>query len=150
MSRLIYQYFDDDELLSISGKIKESEKLTAGEIAVSIKEGKGLLNHFKPIEELAKREFIKLGIKKTRDKTGVLIFILLKEKQFYILADSAINDKVHEDTWHNIKNMMQEMFKRGYFAKGVMKGIEETGKVLAQHFPIKPDDTNELSDRVNF
>jgi uncharacterized membrane protein len=148
MKQLIYHFVNDDELLRITNKIREYEKLTAGEICVSIREHKTFLQRKKPVAELAKREFLRLGIGKTRDKTGVLIYILLKERKFYILADSAINNKVTENTWHTIKDSMQEFFMKGLFAKGILHGVEETGKVLAEHFPVKPDDRNEISDRV--
>lgn len=148
MKQLIYHFVNDDELLRITNKIREYEKLTAGEICVSIREHKTFFQRKKPVAELAKREFARLGIGKTRDKTGVLIYILLSERKFYILADSAINNKVTENTWHTIKDGMQEFFMKGMFAKGILHGVEETGKVLAEHFPVKPDDKNEISDKV--
>ena len=148
MNKLIYHFVNDYELLRITNKIREYEKLTAGEICVSIKEHKSFFQRRKPVAELAEREFARLGIGKTRDKTGILIYIILEERQFYILADSAINNKVTENTWHKIKDGMQEFFLKGMFAKGILHGVEETGKVLAEHFPVKPDDINEIPDRV--
>ena len=148
MKQLIYHFVNDDELLRITNKIREYEKLTAGEICVSIKEHKTFFQKRRSVGELAKQEFARLGIGKTRDKTGILIYMILKERQFYILTDSAINDKVTENTWHKIKDGMQEFFIKGMFAKGIIHGVEETGKVLAEHFPVKPDDTNEIPDEV--
>jgi uncharacterized membrane protein len=148
MKRLIYNFVNDDELLRITNKIREYETLTAGEICVSIKEHKTFLQRRKSVSDLAKQEFTRLGIGKTRDKTGILIYIILEERQFYVLADSAINDKVTEDTWHKIKDEIQEFFVKGMFAKGILHGVEATGKVLSEHFPVKPNDTNEISDRV--
>jgi uncharacterized membrane protein len=148
MNQLIYHFVNDDELLRITNKIREYEKLTAGEICVSIKERKTFFQKRRTVDELAKHEFVRLGIGKTRDKTGILIYIILEERQFFILADSAINNKVGENTWHKIKDGMQEFFMKGMFAKGIIHGVEETGKVLAEHFPVKPDDTNEIPDRV--
>lgn len=145
--KLIYNYLTDDELLRISNKIKEAEKTTAGEIRVSIKEKKTLLSS-SSIYELAKKEFYKLGVDKTRDKTGILLFLLLESKQFYILADEGINEIVSENTWDGIKDKMQIMFRKGDFCKGIIFGINEVGSLLTKHFPIKPDDTNELSNKV--
>ena len=48
----------------------------------------------------------------------------------------------------NIKNQIQDFFVKGKFAEGLIWGVEEVGKILAKHFPIKPDDTNEISNRV--
>ena len=144
--RLIYNYLSDDELLRISNKIKESEKSTAGEICVSIKEKKYFLTS--SVYGMAKKEFYKLGVDKTRDKTGILVLILLDKKQFYILADEGRNEIVPENTWEKIKDEMQKMFIKGNFCKGIIYGIDEIGLLLTKHFPIKPDDTNELSNKV--
>ena len=147
LKRIIYNYLSDDDLFRISNKIKETEKTTSGEIRVSIKEKKPILST-SSLDVLAKKEFYKLGVYKTRDKTGILIFILLEKKQFYILADKGINEIVPENTWDGIKEEMQRMFREGDFCKGIIHGIDEAGLLLRKYFPIKPDDTNELSNKV--
>lgn len=145
---LIYNFLNDDELLRISNKIKQSEKHTAGEICVSIKDHTKNSTSKKSIKEIAELEFFRLGIQNTRDKTGILIFILLNERKFYILADSGINEKVQQSTWDSIKEEMQNYFLHGNFCKGIIHGVDEVGNILSHHFPIKPDDTNEISNRV--
>lgn len=147
---LIYHLMDDDDLLRISDSIREAEKLTSGEIRVSIKEKKPFFRRKKSVEELAKEEFFRLGMDKTRDKTGILIYLLLSEKRFHILADTGINEKVEKNTWHNIKDEMQEKFRQGFFAEGIIIGVRDVGKILTRHFPIKEDDTNELPNTVSF
>jgi uncharacterized membrane protein len=146
--KILYNYFTDDELLRISNKIKEAEKITSGEISVSIREYKTLLERKRSLRELAEKEFLRLGIKKTREGTGVLIFLLLSERQFYILADDNINKLTGENVWAEIKDIMQEKFVRGEFCKGILFAIDEIGKILSQHFPIRTDDKNEISNRV--
>jgi uncharacterized membrane protein len=147
---IIYHFLSDDELLRISNKIKAAEKTTAGEICVNIKEKRKFSEKNKSLRKLAESEFFKLGIDKTRDKTGILIFILLQERQFYILADKGIDEKVPEKTWDFIKDEMQENFLEGRFCSGILTAVEKVGKILSQHFPIKPNDTNEISNVVRF
>ena len=146
--KILQNYLNDDELLRISNKIKEAEKKTAGEIAVSIREYKSFFDEKKPLRQLAEKEYVRLGINKTKEGTGVLIFLLLSKRQFYILADDNINKLTGEQVWADIKNIMQGKFVRGEFCKGILFGIDEIGKILAQHFPISPDDKNEISNRV--
>lgn len=146
--KILYNYFTDDELLRISNKINEIEKMISGEIAVSIREYKSFFEKRKPLRKLAEKEYAKLGINKTKEGTGVLIFMVLSERQFYILADDNINKLTGEMVWDEIKNKIQEKFLRGEFCKGILFAIDEIGKILAQHFPIRPDDTNEISNRV--
>jgi len=85
--KLIYSYLNDDELLRISSKIRDMEKTTAGELVVSIKEKRKLFEKSKSLQTLAEHEFINAGIAKTVGSTGVLIFLVLTSKEFYILAD---------------------------------------------------------------
>jgi len=146
--KILYNYLTDDELLRISNKIKNAEKATAGEIAVSIREHKSFFERKIPLRQLAEKEYVRLGINKTKEGTGVLIFLLLSKRQFYILADDNINKLTGEQVWSEIKDIMQEKFVRGEFCKGILFGIDEIGKILAQHFPISPDDKNEISNRV--
>jgi len=146
--RIIYKFFTDDDLLRISKMISKMEKSTSGEIRISIKEKKNFQQRKASLRNLAEDEFFRLGMANTRDKTGILLFILLKEKQFYILADSGINEKVEEDTWENIKEIIQNYFFKGLFTDGILKGIELIGQTLSTYFPVKQDDTNELSNRV--
>lgn len=146
--KILCNYFSDDELLRISNKIRDVEKTTAGEIAVSIREYRSLFERKKTLRELAEKEFLRLGINRTKEGTGVLIFLLLSDKQFYILADDKVNQFTGDQTWADIKQVMQDKFIRGEFCNGILFGLDEIGKILCQHFPIMSDDKNEISNRV--
>ncbi|PKL82816.1 MAG: hypothetical protein CVV24_08155 [Ignavibacteriae bacterium HGW-Ignavibacteriae-3] len=148
MDRLIYNYFSDDDFLRISGKIKEMEKNTSGEIRISIKEKKNFSERKIDMRALAEMEFHKLNMHNTRDKTGILLFLLLGEKKFYILADSGIDQKVGQSVWDNVRDEIQNHFQNGKFGDGLIWGIERVGEILSAHFPIKSDDTNELSNEI--
>jgi uncharacterized membrane protein len=147
-NNLIYEFLNDDELLRISNKIKEMESVTAGEIRVSVKERKPVFQKRKSIHTLAHKEFFRLKMNETRDKTGILILLILKERKFHILADEGINQKVPDDTWDIVCKNMQQKFQQGFFCEGILLGVESVGKILSRHFPIKSDDTNELSNEV--
>lgn len=148
MERIIYTYFNDDDFLRISKKITAEEKNTSGEIRIAIRESRRFSEKKKEIRKIAEEEFFRLKMNETRDKTGILLFILLSEKIFYILADEGINSKVEQNTWDIIRDEMVAEFKLGRYCDGVLYGIEKIGKILSEHFPIKQDDTNELSNKV--
>lgn len=148
MDRLIYNFFSDDDFLRVSNKIKEMEKNTSGEIRVAVKEKKHFLDYRKNIRQLAEKEFHKLNMHNTRDKTGILLYLLLNERQFYILADKGIHEKVGDETWHKVRDEIQDHFKNGNFPEGLIWGIERVGKILSKHFLIKAGDTNELSNEI--
>ena len=146
---LIYHFFTDDDFLRISETIKKNEKTTAGEIRVAIKDDITFFGK-NDIRKLAEEEFFRLGMNNTRDKTGILIYVNLLQRQFYILADSGINAKVEQSVWDDIRNEIQNEFKLGHYTEGIIYGINEVGKILTNHFPIKPDDVNELTNKVEF
>lgn len=147
-NELLYHFFNDDDFLDISNMIKKTEKTTSGEIRVAIKEEAAFLRKKKDIKLLAEEEFYKLKMNSTRDKTGILIYVLLSKRKFYILTDSGINEKVAQDVWDVLRDKMQDEFQKGHYLDGILKTIEKVGKLLSQHFPIKDDDTNELSNKV--
>lgn len=146
---LIYHFFTDDDFLRISEVIQENEKTTAGEIRVAIKDNIPMFGKSN-IRKLAEEEFARLGMNNTRDKTGILIYVNLLLRQFYILADSGINEKVEQSNWDNIRDEIQNQFKKGNYTEGIIYGLNEVGKILTGHFPIKPDDVNELTNKVEF
>jgi uncharacterized membrane protein len=149
-NKIIYEFFSDDDFLRISEAIKEAEKITSGEIKVSLKEKRKFSERKKSLKELAAADFARLRMSETRDKTGVLIFLLLSEKMFYILADEGINEKVEQKVWDEVRDKIQEKFTRGHFTDGIILGIREIANILAPYFPIKADDTNEISNAVDF
>jgi uncharacterized membrane protein len=148
MEKLIYHYFNDDDFLHISGKIKEMEEITSGEIRVAIKEKRNLFQRKKSLHRLAVEEFHKLKMNNTRDKTGILLYLLLRDKQFYILGDQGIHEKIGDATWDQVRDEIQKHFIDGNFPEGILWGIERVGKILSEHFPVKEDDTDELSNEV--
>jgi uncharacterized membrane protein len=146
--KLIYNFLNDDELLRISNKIREVEKTTEGELVVSIKEKRRLRERTKLSHALAEKEFVNAKISKTKGATGILIFLLLNSKEFCILADKKINDKVDQANWNAISKSISKHFSQGNFCKGIIEGIDACGNILSAHFPILPDDINELPNKV--
>ena len=148
MEHLISKYLNDDELLRISAKIFDTEKITSGEIVISIKEKKNFFEKNKNINELAIQEFKRLKINHTKENTGILIFMILEEKEFYILADESIHNKVEKKIWDEVKDKMINQIKEGEFCNALLLGVEEVGKILSLYFPYKSGDRNEISNRV--
>ena len=146
--KFIYKYISEDELKSISAKIGEVEKSTSGELVITIKQKRGWLEKHKSVRALAEGEFVNARIAKTKGATGILIFILFNAREFCILADKSVNEKVEQSVWDEIANNMTLHFKNKNFCKGIINGIEQAGKILSIHFPILPGDVNELTNKV--
>lgn len=148
MKNLVKQIFSKEDLAAIASAIGEAEKTTAGEIRVSVRQKRKLLERKRTIEELARKEFHSLGMTKTKDRTGILIFLLLEDKKFFILADEGIHTKVGNDTWNKIAEEMSNHFSQNNFRIGIIHGVKSVGEELSKFFPRKSDDTNELPNEV--
>jgi len=100
------------------------------------------------VSERALRAFYEKKLHITRDNTGVLFFISLLEHKVWILADRGIYQQISQETLLTYANDIAAGIKQGQACTALCRQIEAVGVILASHFPVKPDDTNELSDQV--
>lgn len=84
------------------------------------------------------------GLTHTRDRTGVLLLVSLLERRVQILADVGIHRAVPEGTWDGVIARLIAAIGRHSLATGICTAIQECGNLLAERFPPRPDDTNEL------
>ena len=100
------------------------------------------------VRERAVRAFYEKELYKTKDETGILIFISLLEHRVWILGDRGINAKIAPDFWREIASDLSAGIKKKEYGKSVCQAISKCGKELSQHFPVEKDDINELADEV--
>ena len=100
------------------------------------------------VKEKALVSFLEHGLHETRDKTGILILISLFERRVQVLADSGINEKVPQNTWDELVEIITSGLKSDKTCEAVCQAVERCGELLQQHFPRKADDTNELPNLI--
>jgi len=100
------------------------------------------------VREQAVQGFFQQGLYKTREATGVLFFISLFERRVWVLADQGINEKISQESLQAYAADIAKGIKEGRSAEALCLEIRRAGKVLAQHFPVRDDDINELPDQV--
>jgi putative membrane protein len=92
--------------------------------------------------------FTASGLHETRDRTGVLVYISELERRVQILADSGIHGKAGEPYWKDLVTEIVTGIRRGKACEALIAAIGRMGEKLGEHFPPRPDDTNELSNEV--
>jgi uncharacterized membrane protein len=137
-----------EEMTKIATVISEVEKETIGEIRVNIHKSRSFRDRKLSIYDLAVKNFHELGMDRTKDKTGVLIYLLISDKKFQIIGDEGINKKVSKEFWDILAMKVAEYFRDNKFAEGICHAVNEVGVVLKKEFPMKAGDTNELSNDV--
>jgi putative membrane protein len=96
----------------------------------------------------ALKQFLARNVHLTAERTGVLIFVSLAERYAEIVADAGIDAKVPQDLWDSIVAGLIEDARNGRLADGFVTAIADVGALLAEHFPVGPDDVNELDDHL--
>ena len=138
-------FFSKDEEKRIIQTIQEAERQTSGEIRVHLEK-----DYEGAILGAASRTFFSLKMDRTKDRNGVLIFIVPPRKDFAIFGDQGINAAVPENFWEETKNAMQQCFRQGMFAEGVCQGVKMAGEKLQAFFPWTEGDKNELPDEISY
>jgi putative membrane protein len=93
-------------------------------------------------------EFFSSGFQKTKAHTGVLIFLSLMERKCVVLADEGIASKLPNEIWQNVVDKIISGIAKGKTSDGLIAGIEECGRILSEHFPIKGKHVNEISNQL--
>ncbi|MCK4836666.1 MAG: TPM domain-containing protein [Candidatus Aminicenantes bacterium] len=100
----------------------------------------------KKVNERAVRYFMESGVYNTRERTGILIFMSLLERRVELLADRGISKKISQRQWDSIIQHIITGIKTKQFIQNCIEAIASCGKILAEHFPARLDDINELGD----
>jgi uncharacterized membrane protein len=91
--------------------------------------------------------FTELGVWDTHERNGVLIYVLLAERDVEIVADSGFNDRVSHAEWQRVCTLIEREFKMERWRDGVLLGIEAATVLLAREFPAAGRNRNEQQDR---
>ena len=147
--RRVRRAFPGESLAAIDRAVKASEATHRGEIRFAV-EGAldiGPLFGGQSARERAIDVFSQLRIWDTEKNNGVLIYLLLADRDVEIVADRGIDAKVGPQEWERICRAMETVFRQGDFEGGVILGIREVTRHLAAHFPPGGGDRNELPDK---
>jgi uncharacterized membrane protein len=144
----VRRVFPPQVLSTIGQAIKAGEATHAGQVRFVVEgalDGKPLFRD-QPARERALDIFSQLRIWDTAHNNGVLIYLLLADRQVEIVADRGIDARVGDAGWEKICKGMETDFSAGHFESGVIKGIEAVSRQLAAHFPKHGAGRNELPD----
>jgi putative membrane protein len=96
----------------------------------------------------ARAQFFAHNLHATESRTGVLIFVSLAEHHAEIVADTLIHSRVKQELWQETVDRLTAEIGAGRLGAGLVQAIEACGAALAEHFPRRADDRNELPDRL--
>lgn len=141
------EFFTPEEKERLIEAIRKAEQRTSGEVRVFIE------SHCRFVDAMdrARELFIQLGMDKTMDRNGTLIYVAVKDRQAAVLGDSGIHEKVGQKYWEDEVQKMLLHFKQHHLADGVCQVVNDIGEALHHYFPYDRDtDKNELPDEIVF
>ncbi len=146
----VKRVFPEAALIAIEKAIARTETSHEGEIRFAVEAALNTLSLLKGQtgRERAVEVFSHLRVWDTEQNNGVLIYLLLADRDVEIIADRGINVRVRNDEWESICRKMESAFAGGQFESGVISGIEAISGHLREHFPTETGGgENELPDR---
>jgi uncharacterized membrane protein len=110
--------------------IRDAELKTSGQIRV-------LISHKSVADPMAaaQKEFIRLGLNKSPEQNGVLIFVAPRTHKFAVIGDTGVHAKCGDAFWQELAKAMTEYFRKSEFTEGIIHGVRKAGELLAEHFP---------------
>jgi putative membrane protein len=97
---------------------------------------------------LAMQQFMIRGVARTKERSGVLIFVSLAERYARIIADDGIAARVSQSDWQAAIDSLIAHMREGRVPEGFVAAIGLCGKELATHFPRTGPPRDELPDRI--
>jgi uncharacterized membrane protein len=142
--------FGEADFTAIAEAVGRAETMTSAEIRVHL-ERRVHRWPWRRADTLhrARRVFAHLGMHLTAERHGVLIYLAVEDRSLAIVGDEGIHRRVGDDYWAGVRDLMVTKLREGRALDAVLTGVAEVGRVLAEHFPRRPDDRNELSDQVS-
>lgn len=134
---------------AIERAVSEAEATHTGQIRVVIEaslDGPRLWAD-ETARERAAEVFSLMRVWDTEDNNGVLIYLLMADRDVEIVADRGIHAKCGAQAWEAVCREMEQHFREGRFEEGALAGVRAVGAHLARHYPGSGVRGNELPDR---
>lgn len=140
--------FPASAMAAIEQAIAKSEREHGGEVRFAVEPAldTAALLAGESARERALEVFSLLRLWDTDERNGVLIYLLLADRDIEIVADRGLN-VVQAAEWEAICKSMEQALRGGEFRQGVMEGVQAVSRVLARYFPPRAGDRDELPDR---
>lgn len=140
--------FPHQTLDAIERAIRETEMQHDGQIRFAVEPALELapLLAGQTARQRAIEVFSRLGVWDTEHNNGVLIYLLLADRDVEIIADRGIHVRLGTEVWEAICREMEVAFRAGHFEAGVIAGIHAVGEHLTHHFPARSGKPNEMPD----
>jgi uncharacterized membrane protein len=134
----------------IDARIAAGERTHGAEIRCAIETHLSLRHLWRGVtaRERAGEVFALLGMRDTAAGNGILLYVLLAERDIEIVADAGFEGRVAPATWEAICKALEAAFRAREFESGTLAALDSLAEIAAHHFPHTGSDRNELPDHT--
>ncbi len=145
------RFLSEEDFDAIIHAIVAAEAETSGEMRVHLERRVPRRRGDKrgDVYQRAHEVFSHLGMHRTPQRHGVLIYLALEDRKLAIVGDEGIHRRVGDLYWARVRDLMVEKLRAGAPRDALLAAIGEVGRTLKEHFPRRPGDVNELSNQVS-
>lgn len=147
--RWVRRFLSEADLEALTRAVVAAEAATSGEIRVHLERrvprARGAGDD--AVLARARELFTQLGMERTRERNGVLIYLAVEDRALAILGDEGVHAHVGEDYWSRARDAMLGRLREGRNREALVEAIGDVGRILGERFPRRPDDVDELPDR---
>lgn len=140
----IERFLGNGDHARLKEAIAAAERATSAELRVHLDE------HCED-HELDRAAFVfdELGMHRTRERNGVLIYVNVSDRRVAVIGDAGIHQRVGQGFWTDVLELVRLHFMGGRYVDGMVAGVERVGEKLREHFPRRVDDRDELSNEIS-
>ena len=138
--------FSTQTVQAIETAVQRAESTHGGELRFVVEAELGTADLLRDVSprQRALQLFAQLGMWDTADNNGVLIYVLLADRDVEIVADRGYKDRVTDEEWARACATIESAYREGDYERGSVHGIEAASRLMARCYPTP--DRNELSD----
>lgn len=101
------------------------------------------------VQQEAHTAFLREEVFKTRERTGILLFMSLFERRVVVLGDAGINAKVAQEEWEEVVQIIIAGMRAQQPAEGLIAAIQKCGALLQKQGVLRrSDDSDELANTL--
>lgn len=147
----VRRFLSEADFAAITDAIAGAESRTSAEIRVHVecRVPRRLFRRTPDPLTRARHAFVRLGMHRTAERHGVLIYLAVEDRKLAVVGDEGIHGRVGGSHWDGVRDRLVERLRAGAPRDAIVATVDEIGRVLATHYPRRPDDRNELDDEVS-
>lgn len=97
------------------------------------------------VEDAARATFMREHVGGTRDRTGILVYLSLRESEVELLADYGVQAVVPDGEWNTVLDRVRKA-PPNQRLDTLVEGLRPMAQLLAERLPAAEDDRDELSN----